>query len=151
MHKQQFLSDESETIAFGKAISELLLPGMVVTLVGDLGAGKTTLTRGILRGLGITERVKSPTYTIVEPYETERFPVFHFDCYRLSSPESLWELGLENYFTDESVCLVEWPEKGEGALPDADFSCELSPHEAGRMITLTGKSQRGHTVIGRVK
>lgn len=119
-----------ETKITGKSEADtLLIAGLfakstgrqaVVYLNGDLGAGKTTFVRGVMRGLGFLDAVKSPTFTLVEPYELERGQVYHFDLYRLGHPEELEYLGVDDYFNENALCLIEWPEKGSGYLPDSD-------------------------------
>lgn len=107
-----------QTEAFGRALADRLQPGDVVALCGDLGAGKTALTRGIARGLGIGGAVTSPTYTIVNEYAGGRMPLFHFDLYRLSGAEDLFDIGWEDYLSRGGVCVVEWSERAEGALEE---------------------------------
>ena len=122
-HLLESAGTDAEMQALGAKLAQALRAGTVVYLYGVLGAGKTTFVRGLLRGLGFQDKVKSPTYTIVEPYETAQFSVFHFDLYRLLQPQELQQIGLEDYFTDNAVCLVEWPEKGEPLLPAPDLAC----------------------------
>ena len=157
--RSEFLADEAATIAFGfklaratqsAASSEVPEAGMgaataggVIHLQGDLGAGKTTLTRGFLRGYGHEGAVKSPTYTLVEPYELARCNIYHFDLYRLSDPEEFDYLGTDNYFEAPNLCLVEWPEHGAGWAPSADFRIELTETDAGRTARCSALSQRG--------
>lgn len=108
-----------ETQALGEKLAELLVPGDVIAYYGDLGAGKTALTRGIAIGLGVTEYVTSPTYTIVNEYLSGRMPLFHFDMYRLSSSDELFDIGWEDYLARGGVCAVEWSENVSDALQDA--------------------------------
>ena len=106
-----------ETRALGRKIGETAQPGDVYTLVGDLGVGKTVFTQGIAEGLGITEPVSSPTFTIVQVYEEGRLPFYHFDVYRISDPEEMYEIGFEEYIEGEGVCFIEWANLIEELLP----------------------------------
>lgn len=108
-----------ETEKVGQALGKILTPGTVLAYTGDLGAGKTAFTRGLARGLGATEQVTSPTYTIVNEYLSGRMPLFHFDMYRLSSADDLWDIGWEDYLERGGVCAVEWSENVEEALDGA--------------------------------
>lgn len=107
-----------ETERLGAALAQYLLPGDVLAYTGDLGAGKTAFTRGLAAGLGITDRVTSPTYTVVNEYLSGRLPLFHFDMYRLHSADELFDIGWEDYLTRGGVCAVEWSENVEEALKD---------------------------------
>jgi tRNA threonylcarbamoyladenosine biosynthesis protein TsaE len=132
-----FLADEEKTLALGEQLGRRIKTSAVVYLSGELGAGKTTFSRGFLRGRGHTGSVKSPTYTIVEPYETLReMPVFHLDLYRLGSPEELAYLGLEDYLSREAVLLIEWPERALSHLPPPTMQITLTPENEGRSIRL---------------
>jgi tRNA threonylcarbamoyladenosine biosynthesis protein TsaE len=122
-------------------------PSTILFLEGPLGAGKTTLVRGFLHGLGYTAKVKSPTYTIVEPYEIAGKTIFHFDLYRLQSPKELEHIGIQEYFTPTSICLIEWPEKGIPLLPEADLACYIAFTETGREVRLQGLSSRGQAIV----
>ncbi|MCW8355477.1 tRNA (adenosine(37)-N6)-threonylcarbamoyltransferase complex ATPase subunit type 1 TsaE [Marinomonas pontica] len=129
--------------ALGGALSSVLLGGGVVYLEGDLGMGKTTLVRGVLHGLGHTGPVKSPTYTLVEPYEMAALEVYHFDLYRVADAEELEFMGIRDYFTDDSLCLIEWAEMGRGILPEADLIVSLSLIKQGRHVVIEAGSKKG--------
>jgi tRNA threonylcarbamoyladenosine biosynthesis protein TsaE len=141
-----FLSNETDTLAFGAALAKTCPQNCVIFLEGDLGAGKTTLTRGFLQALGYTGKVKSPTYTLVEPYEWDNHTIFHFDLYRLQDPEELEHMGIRDYFSQTAICLIEWPERGKNILPTADLTCYIRQHLEGREITLTSHTDCGHSV-----
>jgi tRNA threonylcarbamoyladenosine biosynthesis protein TsaE len=141
------LADEAQTVAMGTRLSQLIKEGAVLFLHGDLGAGKTTLTRGIVQGLGHTGKVKSPTYTLVEPYELNDVSIYHFDLYRLGDPEELEYMGIRDYFSPQAVCVIEWPEKGFGFIPTPDLNVEMSYQGEQRKITISAETQRGQKVI----
>jgi len=130
------IKDEQAMLAVGMALAAQLKPGMLIFLNGDLGAGKTTLVRGILRGLGHSGAVKSPTYNIVEPYEINGTAVFHFDLYRLHDPEELEYMGVRDYINDNAICFIEWPDRGEGLLPAADLQIHIKIHQNERDIKI---------------
>lgn len=132
-----------ETQALGKKLAESLRPGDVIAYFGDLGAGKTAFTRGIAEGLGVSEQVTSPTYTIVNEYLSGRLPLFHFDMYRLGSSDELFDIGWEDYLARGGVCAVEWSENVEDALRDAiHITIEKDPLEPDtRRITIEGGSR----------
>lgn len=138
-----FVADEAEMVAFGSALAKASSGGEVIFMIGDLGMGKTTLCRGVLRGMGHQGSVKSPTYTLVEPYDIDGHPVFHFDLYRLGDPEELEYLGIRDYFTDDALCLIEWPDKGAGVLPQADIELILQVEQRGRRLTLQIETEKG--------
>jgi tRNA threonylcarbamoyladenosine biosynthesis protein TsaE len=123
----QWLADEAATVKAGEQLAAQLSPGMTVFLEGTLGAGKTTITRGILQAFGHSGAVKSPTYTLVEPYESLSPMIYHFDLYRLGDPEELEYMGIRDYFSPQSLCIVEWAERGEGVLPEPDVIVSLTP------------------------
>jgi len=127
------LSDEAMQ-AWGSALSQQLRAPAIVHLNGNLGAGKTTLVRGFLRGLGHAGAVKSPTYTIVESYAFTDMECFHFDLYRMADPEELEAMGIRDYMHDKAVCMIEWPELGEGVLPEPDIIIDIEILETGREL-----------------
>jgi tRNA threonylcarbamoyladenosine biosynthesis protein TsaE len=145
--KHVFLADEDAQLAFAADIARYCEPGTIIFLTGDLGSGKTTFVRGFLRQLGHSGVVKSPTYTLVEPYRIDQQNVFHFDLYRLADPEELEYAGGRDYFDDESICLIEWPEKAEGCLPKADILCALSYQNQGRQAEISAVSDKGALIL----
>jgi tRNA threonylcarbamoyladenosine biosynthesis protein TsaE len=122
---------------------------MWVFLSGPLGAGKTTLMRYILQAMGVSGRVKSPTYTLVEPYTLREGIVYHFDLYRLESPEQLETIGIRDYLDQKALCCIEWPEKGQGYLPDCDLMITLSfKHDPEhRQLTVKGETEQGQALV----
>ncbi len=141
------LENEAAQLGFGARLAKVLTPGVTIFLRGDLGVGKTTLCRGILNGLGHQGNVKSPTYTLVEPYELAGQTVYHFDLYRLGEPTELEYMGCRDYFDDESICLVEWPEQGEGVLPEPDLELEILVDGRGRQLICRANSDNGRAVV----
>lgn len=143
MIKREFqIDDDGLMVAFGEQLGRALkdCEGAVsVYLRGDLGAGKTTLSRGILRAFGHSGAVKSPTYTLVEPYEFADRILYHFDLYRLGDPEELEYMGIRDYFSAPNICLIEWPERGAGLLPEADISLHIDVAPVGRLIHLRSR------------
>jgi len=136
---EEILNSSEQMIAFGVELSKSIKAGDVIYLIGDLGAGKTTLTKGILKGLGYSGNIKSPTYTLVESYPFNNLQVHHFDLYRISDPEELEWIGIRDYFNDESITLIEWPEKGDGFIPEASLQLNISYTENdGRKISYKG-------------
>jgi len=134
----QRLHTEADTLALAARLSYTFTAGQLVFLHGDLGAGKTTFVRGYLRAMGYTGAVKSPTFTLVEEYPLEpRLTVYHFDLYRLGHPLELEALGIRDYLTPDSLCFIEWPERGRGVLPDADFDIRLHIDGSQRLIEMT--------------
>ncbi|MEQ6915982.1 tRNA (adenosine(37)-N6)-threonylcarbamoyltransferase complex ATPase subunit type 1 TsaE [Halomonas aquatica] len=144
------LDDEDRQVAFGECLGRALEGHGRVHLTGGLGAGKTTLTRGILRACGHRGAVKSPTYTLVEPYELEGVRVHHFDLYRLGDPEELEFIGGRDLLAEEALCVIEWPERGEGWLPAPDLEVVLRMADSGRDATLEAHSAHGRAVLDRL-
>ncbi|HQU14743.1 MAG: tRNA (adenosine(37)-N6)-threonylcarbamoyltransferase complex ATPase subunit type 1 TsaE [Chromatiales bacterium 21-64-14] len=133
--------------ALGAALAVACGPGLLIRLTGELGTGKTTLTRGFLAALGHAGPVRSPTYTLVEPYEIGRHRVYHLDLYRVADPEELEFLGLRDLLDGEAVCLVEWPERAGAALPAGDLTLHLAYRSPGRQVTVTAQSPAGQGVL----
>ena len=146
-----FLPDEDATLALGAAIARQLEPGVVVYLEGDLGAGKTTLVRGVLRALGHSGPVKSPTYTLVELYELSRLDLHHFDFYRFSDPREWIDAGFRESFNGRIVSLIEWPRKAGTLLPPADVEIALEPSRTGRNASLRSSSPTGDAILEKLK
>jgi tRNA threonylcarbamoyladenosine biosynthesis protein TsaE len=144
------LPDEAATLALGAHLGRALAAGMSVWLQGDLGAGKTTLTRGVLRELGYSGRVKSPTYTLVELYELSRFNLYHFDLYRFSDPDEWEDAGFREYFNATSVCLVEWPDKAGEHLPCPDVLVRFEIPDDGRWVEIKALTETGNACIARL-
>jgi tRNA threonylcarbamoyladenosine biosynthesis protein TsaE len=142
------LSDEAATLACGERFASILVPGLNVYLHGDLGAGKTTFVRGVLRGLGHIGKVKSPTYTLVESYAIElnkisRYTLYHFDLYRFTDEEEWEAAGFRDYFNAQSICMIEWPEKAAHVLPAPDIHVHLSMFSESRKIQFSAGSPLG--------
>lgn len=133
--------------ALGVALAARLCPGRVVHLHGQLGAGKTTMIRGILRGYGHDGAVKSPTYTLVEPYLLNGLSVYHFDLYRLRDPEELEFLGMRDYLEGQGLCLIEWAERGAGFLPVPDVDITIEQAEAGRLVRFESRTDIGNELL----
>ncbi len=133
-----FANARQETEALGAALGRVLPGGTVIAFRGDLGAGKTAFTRGLARGLGCSELVTSPTYTIVNEYLTGRLPLFHFDMYRLASSDDLWDIGWEDYLERGGICAVEWSENVADAMENAIFVTIEKTGEESRRITVEG-------------
>ena len=144
---ERHLDNQAATEAFGGQLSMACEAGLLVFLHGHLGAGKTTLVRGFLRALGHSGPVKSPTYTLVEPYTTAQRNIYHLDLYRLADAEELEWIGVRDLFEDENICLVEWPEQGAGFLPEPDLHIYLAAEGEGRGLRVEAVSPRGRQVL----
>ncbi len=152
--RRLFLESETETEQLGRELARLAMAldsGLTIYLDGDLGMGKTTLSRGVMRGLGHEGAVKSPTYTLVEPYEDLKPPAYHFDLYRLGDPEELEYMGIRDYFSGQYLCLIEWPERGKGLLPEPDLEIHLEREGEGRSVVLRAGSQQGADLLSRLQ
>lgn len=157
---QRYLDGESATVAAGETLGRAMSTGAVVYLDGQLGAGKTTFCRGVLRAFGHLGPVKSPTYTLVEAYEelmvsteppkANPVSVYHFDLYRLGDPEELEYMGIRDYFDERSVCLIEWPQRGKGFLPSADIMVSIEQQGAGRLLAVRGATLRGQQILAQL-
>lgn len=154
-HFKSHLHDEAGTAALGAALSRAVLPGMAIHLHGDLGAGKTALTRALLHAAGHQGNVKSPTYTLSEPYsvqlEGRAVSVIHFDLYRMSSPEEFLDAGFREDFNGDNICIVEWPEKADPVLPPPDLHIFLAVAGEGRDVELQASSALGLSCLQRLK
>ena len=153
-HFKAHLHDESGTVALGAALARALAPGLAIHLHGDLGTGKTALTRAMLHAAGHVGKVKSPTYTLSEPYSItlngRAVNVIHFDLYRMSSAEEFLDAGFREEFNGENICIVEWPEKAEPVLPAPDLNVWLSVAGSGRDVELQALSDLGLLCLDRL-
>jgi tRNA threonylcarbamoyladenosine biosynthesis protein TsaE len=145
------LPDEAATANLARQLAPLLCPGMVVWLDGDLGSGKTTLVRALLRARNHVGPVKSPTYTLVEIYVISRIYWYHFDFYRFNFPEEFLDAGLAEYFRDDAVCLVEWPEKAAGYVPPPDLVVYFHFAGQGRLLEVVAGSEEGKKCLNALK
>lgn len=145
------LPDEAATLRLGATLAAALEPRVRIYLSGDLGSGKTTMTRGLLRALGHTGTVKSPTYTLVEPYNFSRLDLHHFDFYRFESTSEWDDAGFREILDSTSVCLVEWPERAGSTLPPGDLHVRLDHREHGRDVSLSASSEAGRRLLDGVR
>ena len=153
-HYSTHLHDEAGTAALGTALAHALAPGLTIYLHGDLGAGKTALTRALLHAAGYSGHVKSPTYTLAEPYTVTiagcPTNVIHFDLYRMGSPEEFLDAGFREDFNDSNICIVEWPEQADGVLPPPDINLFLTVAGEGRDVELHALSDKGSQCLDRL-
>ena len=131
-----YLANEQATLSLGAHLAGFLSPGLTLFLIGDLGAGKTTLVRGLLRELGFEGRVKSPTYTLVESYFISSLYLYHFDLYRFKHEQEWLDAGFNELFNEHNICIVEWPERAMSLLPRADIEVDLAFDGEGRRVTI---------------
>lgn len=148
------LEDEQKMVDFGAQLAAVIQATdapILILLNGDLGAGKTTISRGILQGLGHSGAVKSPTYTLVEPYELATGKIFHFDLYRLIDPDELEHIGFSDYLSEAKLCIIEWPENGGSYIPMPDITVAISQYELGRQVTLSSNTKSGQQCIEQIR
>jgi tRNA threonylcarbamoyladenosine biosynthesis protein TsaE len=154
-HYKTYLADENATQALGKCLAHAIAPGIVLYLHGDLGAGKTALTRALLHAAGHQGNVKSPTYTLAEPYQIAingtQTKLMHFDLYRMNAPEEFVEAGFRDEFNAQTICIIEWPEKAADLLPAADMTISLSVQGEGRAAEITAHTDAGQHFLGRIQ
>lgn len=141
------LPNEAETLNFGAKLAKTLQPGIVIYLEGDLGTGKTTLVRGLLRQLGYPGIVKSPTYTLLETYTVANFKICHWDLYRIQVPEELDYIGQGDFFDGTMINLIEWPKQGSGHIQQADVVCALQFEQEGRRVTAMAQTKQGGRMV----
>ena len=144
---ERFAATADDMERLGATLAPQLRAGLVLFLHGELGAGKTTFIRGILRGLRYSGAVKSPTYTLVEPYQLGSLTIYHFDLYRLNDPEELEFLGVRDYLEGKGICLVEWAERGAGVLPVPDVDIAIERQEEGRVVRFTSRTDNGAVLL----
>jgi tRNA threonylcarbamoyladenosine biosynthesis protein TsaE len=144
------LADESATMGFAADVARVCAGGAVIYLRGNLGTGKTTFARGFLRALGVASHVKSPTFTVVEPYEVAGGNAAHFDLYRINDPEELSAIGIREYFAPGAWVLVEWPERGQGVLPPPDLELEFKYKDERRRVVARARTERGAELLQRI-
>lgn len=140
MQTEFFLENSEATEKWGAALFSKLPNKALIFLEGNLGAGKTTFVRGLLRAAGITGAIKSPTYSLVEEYEANQRKIFHFDLYRLAEPDELEWIGIDDYLNQNALCFIEWAQKGEGILPPPDLIIALTAQQNGRLLRINDKN-----------
>ncbi|MBP3931124.1 MAG: tRNA (adenosine(37)-N6)-threonylcarbamoyltransferase complex ATPase subunit type 1 TsaE [Peptostreptococcaceae bacterium] len=141
-----YLENEEKTREIGSKLGELLTPKSVICLIGDLGAGKTTMTQSLARALGVDDYITSPTFTIVNEYEG-KMPLYHFDVYRIGSSEEMYDIGFDEYINGDGVCIIEWANLIEDILPDEYLYIEMNYKETGREMILTPKGEKYEEIV----
>ena len=150
-HYQHYLKNEQATQDFGKLLAALCHPPLFIALAGDLGTGKTTLVRALLRELGVASAIKSPTYSLIEVYEINKHKFIHVDLYRLTDPEELELIGWRDYLAESAVWLVEWPEKAGSLIAAPDLYCSLTIENQGRVIEISAHSEKGDKILEQIR
>ena len=145
------LENAEQQEALGAKLYQAINSGFIIYLTGDLGAGKTTLSRGFIQASGHVGAVKSPTYTLLEPYDVNGQSILHFDLYRLADPEELEFIGIRDLLTDDAIALIEWPDQGEGVIPQADLIINIQYQLEGRQLTATANTRKGEQVLERMQ
>lgn len=145
------LATEADTEHLGRTLAETIDTGIVIYLVGELGAGKTRLAQAVIHGLGYAGHVKSPTYTMVETYPNNTGVIYHFDLYRLMDPMELEYMGIQDYFDSDNIILIEWPDKGGNMIQSADIVVNLSYADIGRLANLSANSHLGEKILSKLK
>ena len=148
VENEQAMLEFAAEVATG--LQGLKLELTVIYLHGELGAGKTTFTRGLLQALGHSGKVKSPTYTLVEPYSVPPRQFYHFDLYRLADPQELEFMGIRDYFSEDAVCCIEWPEKGDSVIPRPDLAIYIEYKDTGRLISIQSMSEQGQILVNQI-
>ncbi|MBI0133037.1 tRNA (adenosine(37)-N6)-threonylcarbamoyltransferase complex ATPase subunit type 1 TsaE [Snodgrassella sp. W8132] len=148
--REIFLADENDTLKLGERFAQLISPPLIIWLEGDLGAGKTTFTRGLLNALGYNGAVKSPTYNIVETYPFKGFNLHHFDLYRFQNPEEWLDAGLDELITADSIILMEWPQLGGDLAPPADIILNITIKSSGRTVQINAVTTNGTKTLNKI-
>ena len=148
--REIFLADENDTLKLGERFAQLISPPLIIWLEGDLGAGKTTFTRGFLNALGYNGAVKSPTYNIVETYPFKGFNLHHFDLYRFQNPEEWLDAGLDELITADSIILIEWPQLGGDLAPPADIILNITISSSGRTVQINAVTAHGINILNKI-
>lgn len=148
--REIFLADENDTLKLGERFAQLISPPLIIWLEGDLGAGKTTFTRGLLNALGYNGAVKSPTYNIVETYPFKGFNLHHFDLYRFQNPEEWLDAGLDELITADSIILIEWPQLGGDLAPPADIILNITLNGSGRTVQINTVTTNGTKTLNKI-